>query len=388
MTAPPFDCAVVGLGAAGAATLRALAHRGLNAIGIDRYDPPHTRGSSHGETRITRLSLGEGAAYVPLAQRSHAIWRALEAQTRTELFDQRGLLLIGRSGMRLHGQADFLGTARAALIAAGAAFEELDAATTRRRFPAFAPAADEHAILEPGGGLLYPERCVAALLADAARNGATIRPNTTLRALTPRADAVTLETDAAPIAARQVVLACGPWIAPLAPELAPLTAIHPQYLHWFEARPEALADLAAAPVFIWTHGTGEEDSFYGFPALPGGTAAKIAGEQYTRTLDPDTPERNVPPDDAAALYAAQLAHRLPGLTGRVARSVACLYTVTPDRHFIAGRLAADPRLYALSPCSGHGFKHAAGLGEAVAAELAGTAPFADLSPFRPGRFRR
>lgn len=386
MTGAPFDCAVIGLGAAGAATLRALAHRGLRVIGVDRYDPPHTRGSSHGETRITRLSLGEGAAYVPLAARSHAIWRSLEADTGENLFDQRGLLLIGRPGMRLHGQADFLGTARAALIAAGATFEELDAAAARRRFPAFTLAADEHAILEPGGGLLYPERCLAALLADATRHGATIRTNTPVQDIARHADAITLETDTEQIAARQVVLACGPWIASLAPELARVATIHPQYLHWFEVSPDALPALAAAPVFIWTHGTGEEDSFYGFPALPGSTAAKIAGEQYTATLDPDTPERNVPAGDAAALHATQLAHRLPGLTGRVERSVACLYTVTPDRHFIAGRLAADPRLYALSPCSGHGFKHAAGLGEAVAAELAGAPPFADLTLFRPDRF--
>ena len=81
----PYDVAVVGLGALGSAIVRPLAERGARVLGLDRHAPPHDLGSSHGESRITRLAIGEGDAYVPLVRRSHAIWRALERQTGVPL---------------------------------------------------------------------------------------------------------------------------------------------------------------------------------------------------------------------------------------------------------------------------------------------------------------
>jgi len=110
MSAMRAEVAVVGLGAMGAATLYQLARRGVSAIGIDRFAPPHALGSSHGETRITRAAVGEGEDYVPFVRRSHAIWRELEAATGQSLLEQCGLLMMAPRGVRTghHGKTDFL----------------------------------------------------------------------------------------------------------------------------------------------------------------------------------------------------------------------------------------------------------------------------------------
>ncbi len=131
------DVVVIGLGAVGSATLHRLALRGVQAVGIDRFDPPHDRGSTHGETRITRLSIAEGAAYVPLARRSHAIWRELEAQTGETLFSQIGMLVIGEGdGAPSHGQAGFLGSTLAIAASHAIPHELLDSARDPAALPA------------------------------------------------------------------------------------------------------------------------------------------------------------------------------------------------------------------------------------------------------------
>src|SRR5439155_19589896 len=94
----------------GAATLLQLARRGVRALGIDRFAPPHGRGSTHGETRITRLAIGEGEVYTPLVMRSHQIWRELEGETGLELLTQNGALILEDAGAHhsLHNRRDFL----------------------------------------------------------------------------------------------------------------------------------------------------------------------------------------------------------------------------------------------------------------------------------------
>lgn len=363
------DVVVVGLGAVGSATLHRLALQGVKAIGIDRFHPPHDRGSTHGETRITRVAIAEGAAYVPLARRSHAIWRELEAESGETLFAQIGLLVIAEGeGAPGHGQASFLGSTIAAAAAHGVPHEIMDSAEIRRRYPQFQVRDEERAYLEPGAGVLFPERCVALQLRLAQAHGAVVRTGETVGSITPSGSGVSIVTDKGRIEAGCVVLTAGAWLPGLAGgNLPQVTAVHRQTILWFDADEPALYDPARCPAFIWMHGAREEDYLYGFPMLPGTTGVKAASERYFGHVDPDQIDCVVSAAERTEVYDRHVAGRLRGIANRPLKSATCLYTVTPDAGFIIDRLGEDGRVLAASCCSGHGFKHSPALGEELAA---------------------
>ncbi|MGV3650430.1 MAG: FAD-dependent oxidoreductase, partial [Devosia sp.] len=178
-----FDIVVVGLGAAGSATLLQLARRGVGVLGLDRHAPPHAMGSTHGESRITRRGIGEGEAYVPLARRSHEIWRDIEAETGAGLLFEIGSIIISRAddAVPRPGRTGFIARSRDAARRFGIAHEMLDAAEIRHRFPHLMPGDEEVGYYEPGGGYLVPEACVAANLRLAERSGAMLRLGCTVQ---------------------------------------------------------------------------------------------------------------------------------------------------------------------------------------------------------------
>ncbi len=371
------DVVVVGLGAVGSAALHRLSLAGLRAIGIDRFHPPHDQGSSHGESRITRLAVGEGSAYAPLVRRSHGIWRELEAASGESLFLQTGGLVMGpRDGTPLHhGKDDFVRRTIAAAAEHGIAHEVLDAAAITERFPQFCLRGNELACFEPSAGLVFPERCIAVQLRLAAEHGAVMHGGETVTAITALpGGGVAVTTDQRTVHAASAILAAGPWLPGLAGgRVQQLASVYRQTLHWFPV--ENAADYAPGrfPVFIWMHGQSETDYFYGFPALPGTSAIKVATEQYAAPVSPDAVERTVSPAQSAAMFAQHVAGRLRGVMGERQRAAACLYTVTPDRGFLVDTLPDNPNVLFASACSGHGFKHSAALGEQLAACVAGSA---------------
>ena len=362
------DVVVVGLGAVGSATLHRLAMGGVRAIGIDRFDPPHDRGSTHGETRITRLAVAEGSAYVPLVRRSHQIWRELEEQTGEALFHQIGMIVIGEGdGAPSHGQAGFLGSTLAIAREHSIPHEVLDSADIRRRYPQFAVRDAERGFFEPSAGVVSPERCVAVQLRLARALGAQVRTGETVVRIEPRGSCVTVVTDKGRVEAARAVLANGAWLPGLAGGVVPQrTAVHRQVLLWFEADDPALYDPARCPAFIWMYGARQEDYLYGFPLLPGTAGVKAATESYPGHVEPDSVDRVVSQSEARGIYRRHVAGRLRGLSDRIVKSATCLYTVTPDSDFIVDRLWENGSLIAASACSGHGFKHSAGLGEELA----------------------
>ncbi|GJE51831.1 Monomeric sarcosine oxidase [Methylobacterium tardum] len=383
------DVAVLGLGAMGSAVLYQLAKSGAAVVGIDRFAPPHAFGSSHGETRITRQAVGEGRDYVPFVGASHRIWRELEAATGETLLNACGALVMapGHGISSHHGKPDFVGRSISAAQGAGIAHEVLDGAEVARRFPQFLNlAGDEKAYYEPGGGYVFPERCLAAQLGCAAAAGAEIRTGCAVRALSQDGAGIRIETEDGGILADRAVVAAGAWTAPLlGSPFDRLLTVRRQLLHWY-----ALTDDSAygpqAPVFIWMYGTTDTEYLYGFPPLPGERAIKVATEQYDTATTADGVERRVDPSESAEMYRLRVADRLAGATPEVVRAAACVYTVTPDRGFIIDRHPRMDRLWVVSACSGHGFKHSAGIGEAVAAELAGGPGRVDLAPFALARF--
>ena len=379
------DIIVIGLGAVGSATLYQLARQGIRALGIDRFHPPHAMGSSHGATRITRQAIGEGDAYVPLVLRSHEIWRELEERTGAELLNTCGALIIGSGGGRtqMHGREGFVKQTVNAAVRFAIPHEVLTPEDAMRRFPAFQLTGDELVYFEPGGGMVHPERCIAAQLQAASESGAALHLNERVLSVDQLPAGVRVVTDCGTYEAAEVVMAAGAWSPGLSGGALAGVRLHRQVLHWFAPEQPALFAPGRMPVFIFAHGEGAEDSFYGFPLVPGAEAdgVKVADEHYSTALDdPEHLDRGVATQEAEALHRDHLDGRLQGLVPTPLRSAVCLYSCTPDANFVVARHPQSDRILLASACSGHGFKHSAALGERIALHFASSGA-ADFSAF-------
>jgi sarcosine oxidase len=381
---------VVGLGAMGSATAYQLAKRGAAVVGLDRYAPPHTHGSTHGETRVTRQAIGEGEEYSPFALRSHELWREIERETGTDLLTQCGGLIISSSSAQAEVHVPgFLSTTIAAARRYGIPHEVLDAAEIRRRFPPFRVADEETGYFEPGAGFVRPERSVAAQLLLAQRHGATLRLGEEAIEVRPEGTGAVVRTAAAEYVADQVVLTAGPWLPELlAPEYARHFSVTRQVLYWFAVRDSIEPFLPDRfPIFIWEP-AGLPEAIYGFPAIDGAAGGvKIAPGTYGERVDPDDVPRAVTDAEIAAMYRL-VEPCFPGIGPRCLKSATCLYTITADAGFVIDRHPEHRQIVLVSPCSGHGFKHSAAIGEAVAEWVTEGKSRLDLAPFALGRLER
>ena len=375
------DVIVVGLGAMGSAALYQLARRGVSVIGIDRFTPPHDRGSSHGESRITRQAIGEGDEYVPFALRSHEIWRELEANTGRSLLSPIGGLIIGRpTDAGIHGHADFVGRTIAAASRFNIEHEVLASGEVTSRYPQFRLAGDETCYYEPGAGFIRPEECIATQLEGAHALGAALRMGEAVTRLTADATSVTVITSAATYTAARAIVTAGAWVPRLLGGVyEKILRVYPQALYWFAADDPAEFSPGRFPIFIWRHGPGEDEHFYGFPVV--GQGVKVATEQFIRTVDPDDPPEAPADADARRMHDAHVRRHLAGLSAHCVQAVTCRYTVAPGFSFVIDRHPEWERVLVASPCSGHGFKHSAAIGEALAERAIDGASRFDLSPF-------
>ena len=375
------DVIVVGLGAMGAAVSWQLARRGLAVIGLDRYAPPHDAGSSHGESRITRLAIGEGAEFVPLVRRSHELWREIETESGRALMRQTGGVVIGGA------DSEFLDRTRESAALHGIAHELLDGFELSRRFPMFAAGEAARGYYEPEAGYVLPEAAVAAQLELAAHAGARLRFAEPALEWHASPDGVRVRTSDGAHDAGQLVLCPGPWIGELFPDGREVFAVHRQLQFWFPIAREP-ASLGGMPVFVWDFG-GERTGFvhlrgfYGVPPLAGPSGGvKVGTEQFEHTTRPDGVQHPASAREAAVMRRQVIGRRLPWLGPTPMRSVSCLYTSTRGSRFVIDRHPVHANVMIVSACSGHGFKHSAAIGEAVAQRLAGEPLRLDLQPFR------
>ena len=384
-----FDVIVIGLGAMGSASVYQLSRMGVRVLGLDQFEPPHTLGSSHGETRMTRMAVGEGAAYVPLIQRSNAIWAELEAQTGDMLHRFTGGYIIsptqGRSAF--HGQDDF--ATRTAQIAQqyGIAHSMHTAAEVRQRLPMLNVRDDEHAYYEATHGMVVPERCVRLQLALARQQGAVLHTGERVLSYTTTSDGVTVTTDRDTYQADNAIISAGAWVKSFLPARQhALTQIYRQHICWFEADDLDTFTGARFPWVLWTfpdmHGC-----FGVFSRFEDGTpAVKCLTEIYDTTVDPNTADRNVSEAEIDAMYERFVRPLVRGLRRNCLKAAACLYTNTPDEGFIIDQHPEHARVWVASPCSGHGFKHSAAIGEALAQCVTHGHSKLDLSAFSFNRF--
>jgi sarcosine oxidase len=380
------DVIVVGLGAMGSATAHRLALRGASVLAFDQYRPPHALGSTHGDTRITRLAIGEGLDYVPLVRRSHVLWRELEQQTGVRLLTQCGGLILGRAG------DPFLGQTRAAAREFGITHESLSLEEIVSRYPMFAVDDDVQGYYEPEAGYLRPEEAIRVQLELARRHGAQLRLGTRVQRWQATATGVSVQTDDGTYGAKRLVLCAGPWIGTLLDE--PRTfAVYRQLLFWFAIR-ERYEQLRQMPAFVWVFG-GEPQDFkhfdgvYGFPAIDGPDGGvKLATERYEHTTLPDGHQHPATRVEVEEMYERLVGPRLPWIAPTAVRTVSCLYTCTRRSTFVIDRHPEHDAVVIVSACSGHGFKHSPAIGESVAQLLIDGEPEIDLSPFSLARARQ
>jgi sarcosine oxidase len=373
-----FDVAVIGLGAMGSAALFNLARQGRRVIGIEQFEPGHDKGSSHGESRIIRLSYFEHPSYVPLARRAMEKWRELEQLCGHNILTVTGILEAGYPGCPI-----VEGSLEASRLH-GLDHEVLDAAEINRRFPAFKVPPHWTGLYQPEGGFLRPELAIQQFVGLAERHGAEVRTGTRVLAIEPLGSGVRVRTETGEIEAGSVIVAAGAWIGDFAPELKPHLKLTRQVLGWFEPLQPAYYSPDRCPVFILES---EDDACYGFPDFAG-TGVKTASHRKGAYL----PSADDLSQDGGAADEAQirrmLALAMPEANGPLRAMRTCMYTRTPDEDFVIDRSSADPRIILASPCSGHGFKFASVIGEVLADLALGKTPANDISRFKLERFRR
>jgi sarcosine oxidase len=368
---------VAGLGATGSAAAFHLARRGHMVIGFDRFSPPHQFASSSGETRIIREAYYEHPQYVPLIQRAYANWDELERISGQQLFVRTGGLMVGvPDGPLVTG-------ARASAAEYQLPVETLTAGDISRRFPAFRPDAEMCGVFEPRAGLLYADRCIGAHLDLARASGADLHVEEPVADWSGDADGVSVSTARGTYRADRLILSVGSWLPSLQDRSALPLEVERTVQHWFTAASDASQFQGDRfPVYLFEYAQPNQ-LFYGFPDT--GAGVKVARHHQGRTTTAEGLEREVAETEVKGMRLL-LSRYLPDANGPHLRSVACMYTNTPDRDFIIGAHPSCARVLVASACSGHGFKFASAIGEALADLALGQAPRCDLSPFAIDRF--
>jgi sarcosine oxidase len=373
---PAYDVIVLGLGGMGSATLFHLARRGLRVLGLERFDLVHEHGSSHGLTRIIRLAYWEHPTYVSLLRRAYQLWRELE-----ELSGERLLHITGSVDAGPEGGSVFEGALRSSQLH-GLPHEVMDGAELHRRFPGYRLPRETRCLYQPEGGFLLPERCNVAHVALAQTHGAEVHCREPVLEWDASGGRAWVRTTRGRYHAGRLVICAGPWASKLIPDLGGLAVPERQVLAWLQpARPEYFRP-DAFPVFNLEV---EEGRYYGFPSflVPGFKFGKY--HHRGEVVDPDAANPDPEAEDEDLLRAFALRY-FPDGAGPTMMLKACLFTNSPDRHFILDRHPDHPEVAVAAGFSGHGYKFCSVIGE-IMADLAqdGRARH-DIELFRLKRF--
>jgi len=372
-----FDVIVIGLGGMGSAAAYHLARRGRRVLGLEQFQPLHELGSSHGLTRIIRLAYHEDPSYVPLLRRAYELWHELETDAGEQLLITTGSLEGGPDD-----GTTFIGALEAARQH-DIPHEVLDADELRLRYPAYAGFDDAtRVVYQPDGAFLLAEPTMRAHHDGARRRGADLRFGEVVRSWEPAGDGVRVVTEAGTFEAERLVVCAGAWARTLVPSLEGLAVPERQVLAWLTPKRPELFEVDRFPVFLIDV---EEGSFYGFP-LHDGHGFKF-GKYHHRfePIDPDDPDRSVHAEDEALLRA--FADRyFPDGAGPTEMLKACMFTNSPDEHFVLDRLPDVPQVAVFAGESGHGYKFCSVVGEVLADLVIDGATRHDIGLFRIDRF--
>lgn len=370
------DVIVVGVGGMGSATVYQLAKRGIRVLGLDRFPIPHEMGSSHGLTRIIRLGFHEGPGYVPIGRRAYELWRELQADFGEQILHVTGSVHAGAPGTP--GFDDTL----ASCVAQGVPHEVLTPLEVTAKFPGYQLPQETMAVVQADGGFLVPEKCIEGHVNLARTYGADIHEGEQVLDWEPAGSGVRVRTDRSIYEAGSIVLTAGAWASKLLPRLDGIALPERQVVAWFHSEEPALFEPDKFPVFIITWG-GEE--YYGFPSygIPGYKVGKF--HHVGQIANPDDLDRSYRREDELMLREFTEAV-FPKAAGPVLKMSTCMFTNSPDKHFILGRDSSYPQVSFAAGFSGHGFKFCSTVGEIMAdlAEQGETSH--DIGLFDPARF--
>jgi sarcosine oxidase len=346
---------VIGLGGMGSATAWHLAARGKQVIGIDRYQPGHRFGSSHGRTRIIREAYFEAPEYVPLVRRSYQLWRELENDSGRKLMSILGLLTVGTP------ESEIVSGVLKSSEQYGIACESLDQNALAERYGGLAPDGDMVGVFEPTGGVLDPEACIDAHLELARKYGAVIRDGEQVQSWKATDAGVEVTTDQDTYKAERLIFTAGPWTGQLLSELElPLEPWRVFFAHYDSVmRDRFTPDVC--PIVIWDTPRG---SYYVVPFLPG-QGMKVGRHDSGEPTNPDRMKRTVDVHELRR-QTETIEKYMPGGTGRVLEAETCIYTVTPDHNFIIDTHPEHEQVSFACGFSGHGYKFASVIGEVMA----------------------
>jgi sarcosine oxidase len=354
-----YDVAVVGLGGMGSAILAQCAARGCAAIGVEQYQAVHELGSSHGKARMIRKAYFEDSAYVPLLQRAYELWRELERASGQEIFRTTGALMVGEASSEI-----ITGTQRAS-IEHGLPLVSLSSREVQKRYPGVRILPEEVAVLEEDAGVLDPEGAIGAHLKVARAHDAEMRFGVAMTSweATDRGFDVLL-SDGKRITARTLVFSLGPWFKDTLESLGVPIRIQRNVQAWFEPSTNAYR-APGFPAFLVDR-RGLHAPIYGFPDFGDGVKAAFHGGGDLTDADHIDREIDLPRDIEPIVRA--LDEWMPGAAASLRHANACMYTLTPDEHFVIDRHPDHPGLILCGGFSGHGFKFAPVIGE-IAADL-------------------
>lgn len=352
-----FDLIVLGTGGVGSAALYLAAKRGLRCLGVDAFPPAHALGSSHGQTRIIRQAYYEHPDYVPLAIASYDHWHAVEQEAGEQVFVQTGLLQVGPS------EGEVVCGVRESARRYHLAVDELSQAEIAHRFPGFRVPEGMAGIYEATAGYLRVERAVALQLELAQKHGAVLETGQRVVSWNVNAGqggSVEIETDAGRrFSTARLIITAGAWAAQLLPDLSRALTLLRKPQFWFPVVDPSVRP-ADSPAFLYEM---PEGVFYGFPPIAG--RMKIAQHSGGDPVaNPLTVERSILPTDLPPLQRF-ISGQLPGLDPNPADHSVCMYTMSPDQHFVVDRHPQYPQVAFAAGLSGHGFKFTGILGQAL-----------------------
>ncbi len=351
-----YDAIVIGAaGGVGSAAMFHLASRGARVLGLDRFPPGHDRGSSHGRTRIIRQAYYEHPDYVPLLVRAYQLWDELGALRGETLRHEAGCCKLVRH------DSSVLAGVRESARQHRLEVEELTARQIADRFPGFRASDNWRGLFEPRAGYLDVEQCVVAHSEEAVKRGAELRTGVTVQRWTADRAAISVSTDAGEFRAARLVIAAGAGRRSCLPISRSRSSSRRKPVFWYPAADDYRVDRGC-PAFLFDTPGG---IFYGIPQIDAHglkVAEHTGGDSVT---DPLHVDRELHPADQERVERF-LANHLPGVRRPFSHFSVCMYTLTPDEHFIVDRHPADPRIVLAAGLSGHGFKFTCVLGEALA----------------------
>ncbi|MBN4064269.1 N-methyl-L-tryptophan oxidase [Dehalococcoides mccartyi] len=348
-----FDCIVIGVGGMGSSTVHNLATRGQKVLGIEKFDIPHSEGSSHGVNRIIRLAYYEDSSYVPLLRRAYEMWSEIETIAGEQLLYKIGSIDTAPSGHEV-----FEGSLESCLEH-DIPHEVLNHKQINERFPGYQMPTGQMGLYQKDGGFVLSERSIVAYVNAAVAAGAEVHARESVVKWESERGGVRVYTDRAEHTADRLVITAGAWVPDMIPSLKELAVPERQVLAWLQPEEPSLFTPETFPVF---NAYFEEGRYYGFPVfgIPG---FKIGRYHHLEEVsDPDHMERNVTQEDEDILRVAT-ARYFPKANGTLMTLKTCLFTNTPDEHFIIDILPEHPQVSVAAGFSGHGFKFASVVGE-------------------------